>query len=394
MSIKSALTLFLYRVARNIAPVVRYKSSTFVFRYADVVEVLERDEDFTIGPINAVNVERHVGPFLLGLDAGPQLKHEQGVMYGIILREDAHRIQIAARKLAEKLLDEATARKSLDLVADFTRIVPLRTVGDYFGVNGAPEADLLRWNRLIFWDIFLNLDDDPDLRSRATVASDEWNKYLLDIIEARAEVAQRGGRLPNDVISRLVSLQGSGKPALDNDGIRRNVSGSYLGGEEPISRVCAHALFELFKRPKALAAARKSSEENDLKAVRGLALDALRYKPSNPLLIRYSEEEKYVSASGKRRKIKAQSKVYAMTQSAMFDPTVFPKPRKILPDRPLDSYLHFGWGLHICYGNYINYVIIPEIIMAILRRPEWAPDGDMVYEGTFPDRWPWKLTEG
>jgi cytochrome P450 len=391
MSVKKKLILVLYRVARNIAPVVRFQSSAFVFRYEDVVEVLSRDQDFTIGPINAENIGRHVGPFRLGMDQSPQLEREQAVMKSIVLREDAERIRLHTRKVANEILDQAVAKGRFDLVADFTRVVPLRILGDYFGVPGHNEEEMLRWNRLIFWDIFLNQKDDPELRRQAMQASGELNAYLLKLISERSSVLSSGGRLPNDLISRLVTKQGEDKPWLDDDSIRRNISGSLLGGEEPISRVCAQSLGELLKRPKAMAAIRAAAEKDDVVAVRGLAFDALRYNPSNPLLMRFSEKDQTVGS--KKRRIKAGSKVYAMTQCAMFDPTVFPKPKAILADRPLQNYLHFGYGLHVCYGTYINWVIIPEMLTALLQRKDLQPVGEMVKEGPFPNTWAWKVVK-
>lgn len=389
MSFKKSLTLLLYRVARNIAPVFQFKSTAFVFRYEDVVEVISRDEDFTIGPINGENIGRHLGPFMLGMDQSPQLEREQGMMKSIVMREDAERIRVHTRKLAKEILDKAEEKGGLDIVADFTRIIPLRVLGDYFGVHGHSEEEMLSWNRLIFWDIFLNLKDDPELRRKAMQASDGLNAYLLKLIAERSSVLNSGGRLPNDLVSRLVTKQGPEKPWLDDDTIRRNIAGSLLGGEEPISRVCAQSLGELVKRPKAMAAIRAAAAEDDVVAVRGLAFDALRYNPSNPLLMRFSEKAQTVGP--KKRRIKAGSKVYAMTQAAMFDPGVFPKPKAILADRPLKNYLHFGYGLHVCYGNYINWVIIPEMINALLQRKAFQPVGELTKEGPFPDHWVWKV---
>ena len=42
-------------------------------------------------------------------------------------------------------------------------------------------------------------------------------------------------------------------------------------------------------------------------------------------------------------------------------------------DRPDYDYMHFGYGLHTCFGRYINMVQIPRIVQALLARPEPAP---------------------
>jgi cytochrome P450 len=52
----------------------------------------------------------------------------------------------------------------------------------------------------------------------------------------------------------------------------------------------------------------------------------------------------------------------------MFDPEVFPAPGQFRTDRAA-QYLHFGYGLHQCFGLAINRVQIPELAAALLRLP-------------------------
>ena len=74
----------------------------------------------------------------------------------------------------------------------------------------------------------------------------------------------------------------------------------------------------------------------------------------------------------------------------MFDPDAFTEPRAFRIDREQSLYLHFGHGLHLCYGRPINLVQIPEMVMALLRldglRRATGPAGRAAYEGPFPDR--------
>jgi hypothetical protein len=59
------------------------------------------------------------------------------------------------------------------------------------------------------------------------------------------------------------------------------------------------------------------------------------------------------------------------------DASVFPDPNEVKPDRPLDSYIHFGWGPHACAGMDLSRVAQTALFKAIvghkgLRR---APGG-------------------
>jgi Cytochrome P450 len=80
----------------------------------------------------------------------------------------------------------------------------------------------------------------------------------------------------------------------------------------------------------------------------------------------------------------------AATLSAMFDPAAMPNPRRFRTDRPVAGYLHFGHGLHTCFGRRINFVQIPELVAALVRLPglRRAPgrEGRLSYDGPFPDR--------
>lgn len=391
MSFKQGLIRSLLGLMRSIAPVIHFKNDVFVFRYADVVEVLRRDQDFTIAPINKVNIERHLGDFLLGMDAGAQLEHEQKAMRAVVDRADQARIRNFVREMSQQLIEEAQQKGKFDIVRDFTRLVPLRMIADYFGTPGNNEDEMLRWNRLIFWDIFLNFKDDQVWRKEALAASANLNKYLLDLMAARKSVLAIGGRLPNDLISRLVSNQQGDGPYLDDDGIRRNVAGALLGAEEPISKVCIHVLEILLAKPKAMKLAKEAAARDDVEAVSRITFDALRYNPSNPVILRHSEKEvKIGPEGGKKRKIKSGKKVYAVTYSAMFDKRMFQNPKEIRDDRPLEHLLHFGYGLHTCYGSYVNFVAIPEMMMALLKL-DIAPVGELSKEAGFPDHWEWKF---
>jgi hypothetical protein len=44
------------------------------------------------------------------------------------------------------------------------------------------------------------------------------------------------------------------------------------------------------------------------------------------------------------------TRVLLNLSTASHDPTIFPDPETVKLDRPLDSYIHYGWGSHQCIG--------------------------------------------
>ncbi|HST58064.1 MAG TPA: cytochrome P450, partial [Longimicrobium sp.] len=88
--------------------------------------------------------------------------------------------------------------------------------------------------------------------------------------------------------------------------------------------------------------------------------------------------------------VPAGSSMLIGTLSAMFDADGFPEPRRFRIDRDVRAYLHFGAGMHQCFGLGINMVVIPEILGALLRLPNLrrAPgrEGRVALDGPFPER--------
>ena len=124
---------------------------------------------------------------------------------------------------------------------------------------------------------------------------------------------------------------------------------------------------------------------------KGVRVEAIRFNPHNPILLRYCHQDTVLGAAGGRqRKIKAGKQVYAVTLSAMFDKAGFQTPGRFRVDRRDPRNLQFGYGLHACFGKYINDIQIPEILNALLRlknlRRSSGSDGKIQFDGSFPDR--------
>jgi cytochrome P450 len=390
----SALSLYLRRsffaLMRSVAPVLPLGKQVWVFRDADVREILRRDQDFTLRPINATNIERRIGPFLLSLDDGPQYQHEVGVLRSMVHQGDVARIRKFVRQLTAELGAELAREGSFDLVSRFTRLVPLRLLETYFGIPGPDPETMLAWNRILFWDIFLNQKNDPSVMQKAEQAAEAFNAYLTELIDFTQSQLQSSATVADTLLSRMIRLQGSDAPSLDNDGIRRTLAGTLLGAEEPIAKACVNILNQFFQRPRILEQAVAAAEKDDLDTVSKLAFEAFRFHPNLPVIIRHAERELQIGPEGKRKRTIPQGKtVYAFIASAMFDRRQFPEPGRFRLDRKREDYLFFGHGLHTCYGNYINYLVIPEMIAALLRIPGLKPKGKIQFEGTFPDRWLW-----
>lgn len=388
--LKSAINLYLLDLARFLVPVFTIKGITFIFRDADVREILSRDKDFTIEEINGENIERHIGKFILGLDDGPKYQHDVNILRGVVKKEDMAGIRTYIRELSGQLSGELSGE--FDIVQNYSRLIPLRLLGFYFGVPGPKDPDMLRWNRSIFWDIFLDLKNEPEIRKAALESSAQLTSYMLDLISQRKAILASGGELDDNMLNRLILLQISDSPSFSDQEIAGNLAGVFMGALEPLNKACVNALNYIFSHKKVLRKAIKAAKEDDVEMVSKIAHEALRFKPNMPLLMRYCKENQVIGGDErKKRKIKKGRTVFAMTQSAMFDPRAVKNPHRFDEERPKGTYLYYGFGQHTCFGNYINYIVIPEMIMALLKVDGLKPiDNEVVSEGPFPDRWVWK----
>jgi cytochrome P450 len=377
----------LFHVLRRWAPLLKAGNRIVVSRHADVLEVLNRDADFTISQVNGPSIDRINGPFILAMDRGPEYDRDHAALRACAKREDAERVRRMAHDAAARAIDAARPQRRIEAVQRLTRAVPAEIVQCYFGFVGPDRPTLERWLRNLFQDAFANPLNDPFVRAAAVQSAAELKAWALpEIARRRAE----GTAGDDDVMGRMIALLPT-HPFADDDWVRRNIAGLIVGAVDTISRFSILAVDELLRRPRELAGAHAAARDGDMDRVRQYAWEAVRFNPHTPLMARRCSVDATLAAGTPRQKtITAGSSMAIGTLSAMFDPDGFPEPRRFRIDRDVRSYLHFGWGMHQCFGLGINLVVIPEITGALLRLPglrrAQGSAGRVLLDGPFPER--------
>ena len=378
---------------RRLAPIVTFGRRVVVSCHADVVDALARDTEFTISEINAERTNRDNGPFVLSMDRSLQHDREKALLNSVMKREDIDRIRNIVTAQVQECLDRVNKRGWIDAVNDLTRRVPLRVVGEYFGVPGPDDTVMLRWMRTLFHDLFLNLTNDKGVAEKAVTSFEEMRPYLLGwITKRRSEITSNPDQTNDDVLTRMLHCQRQpGMEWLDDDCIRRNISGLIVGAVDTTSAAAAKVIDQLLRRPKELHEARQAAHAGDEATLGRYVWEALRFNPHNPIIIRYGQPGAVLGQGGScPQRLSGGETVYLGTLSAMFDPAAFPDPGSFRTDRDPKRYLHFSAGLHACQGRYVSGIQIPLIVAGILRladahrAPGW--DGRIAYDGPFPDR--------
>ncbi len=355
----------------------------------DVNEVLKTDAVFGVTEIYAERMEHTTGAFFLGMENTPQYQREASISRRAVRPEDLERIRSMVREHAGQLIALARPTGRLDVVNGLARPVALGIVDRFFGVPGPDPETMKRWMRIIFWDIFLNLGNDSDVTARAKAASAELKTYMERLIAQRRAGLATEGR--DEFLTRLLRMQEDEATRLDDDAVRRNVGGIIVGAVDTTSKALAQLVNELLERPEALGEAQSAARAGDTARVAAHGFEALRFDPHNPLLLRSCHED-YVLARGTDRELRIPkgTLVIASTIAAMFDPAVMQHPEEFRVDRPPQGYMHFGRGLHTCYGEHINHIVLPEVLGCLLRlrnlRRAPGGEGRMRFEGPFPDR--------
>lgn len=369
-------------ILRWVKPIVVFQGNALVTRFDDVQEVLARDWVFQVPYEKKMIAVTASNNFFLGMQNTPEYTRDVSNMRMAVRRTDIpERVAPFVERTSEAIL--AAAHGHIDIVQELTRVVPTRLIGEYFGTPGWDERAFTDAATVMFQYLFF--PDDPAVEKAALAAAAQTRAYLDDAIAARK--AQRGKQ--DDVLERCLAMQAAGLPGMSDLDIRNNLLGLLIGAIQTTSKATAMTLDYLLDRPELLAGAQRAARADDDAAMVQYVLEVLRLNPFGPGTQRVCAED-YVVARGHLRatRIPKGSAVLAITQSAMRDWRRVQKPSEFRLDRPAYIYMHFGYGLHACFGHYINLAQIPRIVKSVLKREglRRAPGdaGRMQSSGPFP----------
>jgi cytochrome P450 len=356
----------LFAELRETRPILDLPVMTVVSRWADVVDLLSRNETFQV--TYAPHMDPSVGPFMLARDGAIQNWRDKAAMRTLLRWDDLPAIRANAGATASSALAAATQGTSgtFDVVATVSRLVPLKTVQTCFGFPGPNDATMLAWSRATQADMFHNLTHDPALLQADIAAGQAMQAWVARFIDARQPWADATG---DDTVSRLLRLTGTGLSGLDRQGVISNICGLLVGAIETTSQAIVNATEQILLNPAQAALAIQAAAKGDNKTLDAIVWEALRFNPMTTFVLRVAAQPAVIApGSDHQVTVPAGRVVAAAIGSAMFDPAVFPGPDDF-QTRPRDLYMHIGFGAHICLGQYVAYEIIPEAIRQILLVP-------------------------
>lgn len=333
-------------------------------RHTDVTDILTRDADF--GVVYGPRMEMITGGenFFLGMQDTPRYTRDTSNMRLVVRRDDVPTIVTPYVSTAAAEIVAMVPGK-IDVPQALTQPVAAGLLDRYFGTPGPSQAAIAEWTTLLFWYLFIDLQADPDLDARAQAAAASFRDWMDGHIAAR-----RKGRKTDDVLGRCLAMGSAEMPGMSDRDIRNNLIGLLIGELPTLSATANLALDELLDRPHQFAAACAAARSGDDATLAAYVFEALRFRPLNPVVYRRAMRDTSIAAGTlRRRKVVKDSIVMASNLSAMFDPLAVPDAPSFRTDRPWETYMLWGYGMHACFGAHINRAVLPAMLKPLLAQP-------------------------
>ncbi|WP_310468083.1 cytochrome P450 [Sphingomonas sp.] len=372
------------RVLRRLAPIAHFGSTYVVTRHDDVREVFGRDGSFGVPYDKKLQVITDGEPFLLGMADTPHYQASLKALQSVVRADDLPRLAARTEQLATAAV--AAAGQSIEVV-QFVRDVTFTMLAEYLGVPELPDRRLQAWATRLFEFQFVGSDKDTELRKEV----DQIVPALRAHVDAEIAARKRRPKGSDDVLERCLQRQTDGAAGFADADIRTALACLIVGGPPQPPMVVPHALEQLLRRPAALRLAQQAARADDDPQLAKIVLEAMRFDPLAPGLPR-TVLKNTVIARGTRREteVREGATVFAAFASAMMDSRRVPNPGRFSLTRLPHEYIHFGHGLHECFGRHINHATLHLMLKPLLRQPQVrrarGAAGRLLKNGPFAER--------
>ena len=377
----------LLAIVRLLWPIPHAFGWAAVLRYDDVAEVLQRHDVFRVpfgNEIARLNDGAEPGtPFILGIDdEAAHRRQVERVMWAFKLQDIEQIVVPRSLESAQKRLKQA-GPGSFDAIPGLITAVPIDICRDYYGVViDEEERQTFAYATI---ELSAHLFGAPPIEPSAEGREDDAGAYVRAIVDRSIdrEIASPSGS--ETVLARLALEYKSNKRE-----IRAILIGMITGFVPTNTMAGGHILEMLLRKPAMLKQARQAADAGDDDLLRHCLFEALRYMPINLGPFRICSGDHTVAPDTARAAtLRKDTKVLAMTSSAMFDSRRVMRPFRFDPRRPASNHMHFGFGMHWCVGAMIARAQITQTFKALLvaRSVERARGrrGKLAFWGLFPD---------
>lgn len=247
----------------------------------------------------------------------------------------------------ERYVEQLAERGSIDLIRDFAYPLPIRVIGELFGVPVEERDQFEGWSR----DLAVSMDR---MYSRVSPSdtSRELSAYIRSLVEERRR--DPGG----DLLSQLAAGNVDGDYLTDDELVALGTSLVFAGHETTVNLI-GNGMLALIRHPDQLEMVRADD------AVTKTAIEEL---------LRFDSPAQLISRSAlddvplRDKVIRAGDAVVALLGAANRDPSAFDDPDTLDVTRHPNPHLAFGYGVHFCFGAGLSRREAQTAIPALLRR--------------------------
>jgi cytochrome P450 len=326
-----------------------------LFRYHDVMKVLRDADTFTNGFIaKGLGAAFDGTMFILAMD-GEQHRRTRALLQPVFMPDTVNKWRAPIdRIIREDFLAPMVSLKKADIM-DFALYFPIRAM---YALMGFPTDDTEKYKKYAAWTLAMvgGNQIDPDKVDEARKTAGMAAKLLYDAIEEVVVKRRAEGSQGDDLIGRLLRAEYEGE-RLDDHQVVTFVRSLLPAAGETTTRTFSTVMTMLLTTPGLLERIKA-----DRSLVPKLIDETIRYEPIATFKVR--EVAKEVEFHGV--KIPKGAFVQCLVVSANRDEEVFENPDVFDIDRKLKPSFGFGFGPHMCIGQFVAKVEINCAINAIL----------------------------
>jgi cytochrome P450 len=255
------------------------------------------------------------------------------------------------QRVVDELVEPFTESEEVDLVTDFTDLIPVTVICELLGVPHADHEQCRRWSEEIALAIEPAVDDDA-LR-RADLATLAYRDYFT------ALVSEKRSRPQDDLLSLLMKAEDDGD-ALTTDELVAMATLLLGAGFETTRNGIAGGVLALYTHPEELDRLRREPALD-----RSAVDEILRFvSPNQTSVARFALEDVEVDGAT----IPKGAVVAPCIAAGNRDPLRFADPDRLALDRPDNMPLTFAPGPHLCLGAPVARLEIEVAVGTLVRR--------------------------
>jgi cytochrome P450 len=331
----------LYRRLRDEAPVYPDPDGRWwvISRFDDVWEALRDWQTFSSdqGPAPE-NPDRGGEKYSIVSMDPPRHDLVRGMLNRLFTPRAVEAMDDALRRIVRAHMDTLEQGTTVDAMQAFAFNIPTDVIGELLGVPPADRSQLREW-----WELFLSRDDGSvAMPPRAIDASRKISKYIGALIEERRHDPG------DDLISRVLSAEYEdpelGITSLEPHEVLMFCNLLSAAGSETTQKLLSNSLVALDEHRDQWDLLR---ERRDL--IPQAVDEALRYDTPSHWVARTTTRDVEVAGT----KIPAGDWVLLLLGSANRDERQYYDPDDFLVERARQQTVFFGWGRHVCLGQWL-----------------------------------------